>query len=51
MIMKYSIGDIERKLADDILLEAMTLTGVSYWKREAIYAGVRVGGASHYGTS
>lgn len=37
-----------RKQADDVLLEAMKVCGVSWWQRVAIYSGVRVGGMSSY---
>jgi len=41
---------VTRAMADAVLLEAMALSGVPYWKRYAIYWGVRVGGGSHFGT-
>lgn len=41
---------VSRATADEVLLEAMKLTGVPYWRRYAIYWGVRAGGASHYQT-
>jgi hypothetical protein len=44
----YSVGTLPRDVADKVLYEACILTGVSAWKASAIYAGVRVGGASHY---
>lgn len=46
----YSIANLPRKTADDILLEAMEITGVPWLKRKLIYQGVRLGGGSHYGT-
>lgn len=45
----YSTTPVPRDMADKVLLEAMELTGVPWLKRKMIYAGVRVGGASHYG--
>lgn len=44
----YSIGMFSRALSDKVLYEACLVTGVATWKASAIYAGVRVGGASHY---
>jgi hypothetical protein len=38
-----------RDICDKILLEAMELRHISWAKRRAIYSGVRIGGASHYG--
>lgn len=46
----YSTGILPRAVADNVLLEAMKLTGVPWWRRYSIYWGVRIGGASHYGT-
>lgn len=47
----YSTAPIPRLLADNVLLEAMQLDGISWFKRKLVYAGVRVGGGSHYGKS
>lgn len=44
----YSTGSVSRIEADNVLLEAMEVTGVSWFKRKLIYAGVRVGGAAFY---
>jgi hypothetical protein len=44
----YSVGRVSRELADKVLYEACILTGVPAWKASAIYAGVRIGDASHY---
>ena len=44
----YSMGVVPRAIADKVLLEAMKISGVSWAKRNAIYLGVRIGGASHY---
>jgi hypothetical protein len=43
----YSSG-IERKLADQVLKEALLACGYSTILANAFYAAVRVGGASHY---
>ena len=40
----YYMGMTTRKMADDILLEAMGVEGLPWWQRWPIYAGVRVGG-------
>lgn len=45
----YSLGLVARDIADKVLLEAMELDGVPWIKRKLVYAGVRMGGASHYG--
>ena len=47
----YSKGLFTRKMADDILLEALALVGIPWWKRYQIYLGVRIGGAGHFCTS
>lgn len=47
----YTKVIVPRGIADKVLLEAMELTGVSWLQRKMIYAGVRVGGGSHYGKS
>jgi len=39
---------ISRDDADEVLVEAMEVCGIPKWKRTAIWAGVRVGGASSY---
>lgn len=46
----YSKAIGTRAMADKVLLEAMEVTGVPWIKRKLIYAGVRVGGASHFGS-
>jgi hypothetical protein len=40
----YYMGMTTRKMADDILLEAMGVEGFPWWQRWPIYTGVRVGG-------
>lgn len=44
----YSKGGMSRATADKMLYEACIATGVPKWKAWIIYAGVRVGGGSHY---
>lgn len=44
----YSTGLLPRDTADLMLKEACFLIGLPAWKVWAIYAGVRVGGQSHY---
>lgn len=33
-----------RKQCDEVFLEAMTVSGVAWWKRQMMYRGLRVGG-------
>jgi hypothetical protein len=40
----YYSALVPRDLADKVLLEAMGVIGLSWWRRWAIYAGVRAGG-------
>jgi hypothetical protein len=47
----YSTGLVPRIKADQVLREACICSGVSLWKASLIYAGVRIGGGSHYGSS
>jgi hypothetical protein len=44
----YSSGRESRAVADAVLREAAAVTGVSWWQRWAMWAGVRIGGRSHY---
>lgn len=44
----YSTGELPRKVCDDIFLCAMEQESLGYAPRQAIYLGVRLGGASHY---
>lgn len=44
----YSHGYVTRKMSDDVLLEALAVIGIPWYKRYQIYAGVRIGGASSY---
>lgn len=41
-------GLATRPQADSVLLEAMKVSGCSWWQRSVIYSGVRVGGSSSY---
>lgn len=42
------IAPSTREEADDILSAGMATLGAEFWKREAVYAGVRAGGAPHW---
>lgn len=44
----YSERATTRKQADDVLLEAMESVGISWWRRQAIYRAVRLGGAMYW---
>lgn len=46
----YQMRDwpITRKGADDVMLEAMVATGIPWWRRQLIYAGVKVGGGGGF---
>ncbi len=47
----YTSGRESRAVADAVLLEAAEVTGVSWWQRWMMWAGVRLGGRSHYTAS
>lgn len=47
--LAYSDHCIPRDVADRMLYEACMLNGVPRWRAWAIYAGVRIGGGSHWG--
>jgi hypothetical protein len=47
----YSAGLVPRDMADAVLREASQATGVPAWRRWLMWAGVRLGGASHYTTA
>lgn len=47
----YTSGRESRAVADAVLREAAGLAGVSWWQRWAMWAGVRIGGGSHYTSS
>lgn len=40
----YFVGTTSRSLADKVLLEAMGVIGLPFWRRWPIYSGVRIGG-------
>lgn len=44
----YTNGDVPRSMADAIFKEAAKVSGVSGWRAWVLWAGVRIGGASHY---
>lgn len=45
----YTSHLVTRELADSVLREASAVTGVPAWRRWLMWAGVRLGGASHWG--
>ena len=44
----YSTHEVDRATADAVLREASALTGVPSWRRWIMWAGVRLGGGSHW---
>ncbi len=44
----YSSHVVPRSVADAVLREASALTGVPGWRRWIMWAGVRLGGGSHW---
>ena len=44
----YTSGRESRAMADQVFREAAAITGVSWWKRWAMWAGVRIGGHTRY---
>lgn len=44
----YSTHLVDRATADAVLREASAVTGVPTWRRWLMWAGVRLGGASHW---
>lgn len=44
----YTAKPITRAMADAVLREASALTGVPGWRRWIMWAGVRLGGGSHW---
>lgn len=46
----YKTTILSRQTADEVLREAALATGCAHWKAMGLYLGVRVGGASHFGT-
>lgn len=47
----YSIAKYSRKICDSIFKEACLITDVPKWRTYLLYAGVRLFGATHYGTT
>jgi hypothetical protein len=47
----YSTHIVSRKVADAVLREASAVTGVPWWRRQIMWAGVRVFGWTHWGTA
>lgn len=45
----YGAHEVEREMADKVLREAAIESGVPEWAAELLYAGVRLGGESHWG--
>lgn len=44
----YSTHPVTREMADDILREASAVVDVPAWRRQMMWAGVRLFGASHW---
>jgi hypothetical protein len=44
----YTTGQVRRDMADAVLREASACIGVPAWRRWIMWAGVRLGGSSHY---
>lgn len=44
----YSTGCVSREMADEVLLEAMAVTGIPFWRRWPMYWAVRAFGGQHY---
>lgn len=44
----YTTGTVSRSMADAVLKEASIATNVPRWRAWLMWAGVRIGGASHY---
>jgi len=47
----YSTQQVSRKMADDVLTEAMKVSGVAGWRRFPMWLGVRLFGGSHWSAS
>lgn len=47
----YSTHIVTREVADAVLREASALTAVPWWRRQMMWAGVRVFGWTHWGTA
>lgn len=46
----YTLGTRPREWCDEVFREAMKLDGLSAWRRQLMYMGVRAGGAGHFHT-
>ncbi|KAF1072694.1 MAG: hypothetical protein GAK45_00129 [Pseudomonas citronellolis] len=46
----YTIAQLPRRDCDAVFYRALRAEGVARWRAWIMYAGVRLGGASHYGT-
>ncbi|KRB73434.1 DUF1353 domain-containing protein [Noviherbaspirillum sp. Root189] len=44
----YTTQEVSRKVADDVLAEAMKVSGISAWRRGPMWIGVRMFGWLHY---
>jgi hypothetical protein len=44
----YATRPVTRAIADAVLREASAVTGVPKWRRWLMWAGVRIGGGSHW---
>lgn len=44
----YTTQQVSRKVADDVLAEAMKASGVAGWRRGPMWLGVRLFGGSHW---
>lgn len=44
----YTSGRESRSMSDKVFREAAAVTGVSWWQRWAMWAGVRIGGGRRY---
>lgn len=44
----YSTKIVSRKMADDVLSEAMAVSGIPAWKRGPMWLGVRLFGGGHW---
>lgn len=47
----YSTHVVSRDVADAVLREASAITSVPWWRRQLMWAGVRMFGWSHWGTA
>lgn len=45
----YSEAKLDRKTCDQVLYRALRAEGIAKWRAWLFYAGVRIGGASHFG--